>query len=268
MEKVVLITGGSSGIGKAIGCYLVARGFRVFGTARDPGRYPQFSDFELIAAEMRQPASLESAVSHVLREAGHIDILINNAGVGISGPVEETPRDEATKVLEVNLLGPLAMIKAVLPGMRTRKSGLIINITSIAGFMGLPFRGYYSASKGALGLITESIRMEIKGSGVQITNLAPGDFATNIAAGRYHAPLRIDSPYHKAYRKSMDLMDAHVNKGQDPIKVAEKVYHIIMARHPRVHYTVGRPLQRFSLILKKLLPDKLYEKLLLNHYKL
>jgi NAD(P)-dependent dehydrogenase (short-subunit alcohol dehydrogenase family) len=267
-NKVVLITGGSSGIGKAIGLYLVARGFLVFGTTRDPGRYPQFSDFELIAAEMREPASIEKAVSQVLAKAGRIDVLINNAGVGITGPVEEIPREEALKVLEVNLLGPVSMIRAVLPGMRAQKSGLVINITSIAGYMGLPFRGYYSASKGALDLLTESIRMETKGSGIYFTSVAPGDFATNIATGRYHAPVLKDSPYCSAYTKSLELMDSHVSQGQDPKKVAEKVYKIIRGRPPGVHYSVGRPLQRFSIILKKILPDKLYEKLLLNHYKL
>ncbi len=265
---MVLITGGSSGIGKAIGSYLASRGFKVYGTTRDPGRYPGFTDFTLLPLEVRDPQSIEKAIATLLGREGRLDILINNAGIGITGPVEETPREEVLKVMETNLLGPVEMIRQVMPVMRGQGGGLVINITSIAGAMGLPFRGWYSASKGGLDLLTESLRMEASGSGIRLTSLAPGDFATNIAAGRYHAPVLEGSPYEARYRQSLTLMDEHVDQGQDPIRVAEKVYGIIRSKQPKVHYTVGSPMQRFSLLLKKVLPDKLYEKLLLNHYKL
>jgi short-subunit dehydrogenase len=110
--------------------------------------------------------------------------------------------------------------------------------------------------------------METKDFGIQITNLAPGDFATNIASRRYHAPVEESSPYKSAYENSLRLMNEHVDSGQDPIKVAEKVYKIINTKKPRIHYRVGNPTQKFSLILKKVLPDKVYERLLINHYKL
>ncbi len=267
-NKVVLITGGSSGIGKAIGSYLVSKGYVVFGTTRDPGRFPAFPGFPLLPMEVRDLQSIKNTVAAVLEQQGRLDILINNAGVGITGPVEETPREEVHKVLDINLLGPIEVIRAVLPVMRSQQSGQIINITSIAGYMGLPFRGYYSASKGALILLTESLRMETAGSGIKICSLAPGDFATNIAAGRYHAPVLDNSPYRDTYERSLRLMNEHVDQGQDPARVAAKVYRILQAKHPRVHYTVGNSMQRFSLRLKRILPDKLYEKLLLNHYKL
>ncbi len=240
----------------------------MYGTARDPLKHDGFTDFELLPLEVRDPLSMGKVVSDILAREGRLDILINNAGVGITGPVEETPRDAVLNVLDINLLGPAAMVKEVLPVMRSQGSGLIINITSIAGYMGLPFRGWYSASKGALELLTESMRLETTGSGIQITSLAPGDFATNIAAGRYHAPVLEDSPYQTSYRRSLQLMDEHVSHAQDPVQVAKKVYAIICAKNPKVHYRVGSWLQRFSLVLRKLLPDKLYEKLLLNHYKL
>ena len=114
--------------------------------------------------------------------------MINNAGIGITGPLEEIPMEEMKRNFETNLFGPINMINAVLPYMRAQKSGQILNITSIAGYMGMPFRGFYSASKGALELITESYRMELKAFNISMSNIAPGDFATNIAAGRYHAP--------------------------------------------------------------------------------
>ncbi|WP_420602008.1 SDR family oxidoreductase [Flagellimonas sp.] len=267
-KKVVLITGGSSGIGKSIGTYLTGRGFTVYGTTRNPKNYPDFDAFELMQLDVKQSESVEKTVSDVIGKEGRLDVLINNAGVGITGPVEETPYEEIQNVFDINFHGPVRMMKAVLPQMRKQGGGLIINTTSIAGYMGLPFRGYYSASKGALGLITEALSMETKKFGISITNLAPGDFATNIAAGRYHAPVIKDSAYEQAYQNSLDLMNEHVDAGGDPMQVAKKVHKIILKTNPKIHYPVGEFMQKFSLFLKKILPDRVYEKLLLNHYKL
>lgn len=267
-KKVVLITGGSSGIGKAIGTYLHEKGFIVYGTTRNLQKHPDFEPFKLLELDVRQEADPLRVVDQIFQEEGRIDILINNAGMGITGPVEETPYEEVQKVFETNFHGPLRMIKAVMPQMRKQDQGLIINITSIAGYMGLPYRGMYSASKGALGLITETLRMEAKSFGIHLTNLAPGDFATNIASGRYHAPVLEQSPYKNSYEASLALMNSHVDSGKDPHLVGRKVYKIIRSKHPRVHYTVGSPMQKFSLFLKNVLPDKVYERLLLNHYKL
>jgi short-subunit dehydrogenase len=152
--------------------------------------------------------------------------------------------------------------------MRKQNSGLIINVTSIAGYMGLPYRGIYSASKGALELVTEAFRMEIKGFNIDMTNVAPGDFATNIAAGRYHAPLLDNSPYKKPYGDTLSLMNDHVAAGSDPNIMAKVVFDIINTKKPKVHYKVGEFMQKFSIVLKRILPDTMYEKLLMNHYKL
>ena len=267
-KKVVLITGGSSGIGKSIGTYLGSKGYKVYGTARNPNNYSYFDAFELIQLDVKQPESVQRAVSEVISREKRIDVLINNAGVGITGPIEETPHEEILNVFDINFHGPVHVIKAVLPQMRRQGGGTIVNITSIAGYMGLPFRGFYSATKGALGLITEALRMETKDFGITITNVAPGDFATNIAAGRYHAPVLDGSPYEDKYAQTIDSINNDVDGGGDPIKVAEAVYRIINQKKPKVHNPVGAFLQKISLTLKKILPDKIYEKLLLNHYKL
>ncbi|UII75629.1 SDR family oxidoreductase [Flagellimonas sp. HMM57] len=267
-SKVVLITGGSSGIGKSIGTYLASKGFIVYGTTRNTENYPDFDAFELLQLDVKIAESIDKTVSHIISKEGRLDILVNNAGVGITGPIEETPPEEIENVFNINFHGPIRMIKAVLPQMRKQGGGKIINITSIAGYMGLPYRGFYSAAKGALGILTEAMRMEVKDFNVTISNLAPGDFATNIASGRYHVPVTEDSVYQHKYQKSLDLMNEHVDSGGNPKLVAEKVYKIIQQRRPKVHYAVGEFMQRFSLFLKKLLPDKVYEKLLLNHYKL
>jgi len=267
-RKVVLITGGSSGIGKSIGIYLKSKGFKVYGTTRKLDNYPGFAHFDLLELDVRDPKGIEQAVSKLISKEGRVDVLVNNAGIGITGPIEETPHAEILKAFDTNFNGPLHVCKAVLPHMRKQNQGLIINITSIAGYMGLPYRGIYSASKGALGLATEALRMETKSFGIHFTTLAPGDFATNIASGRYHSPILKGSPYALPYDKTLAIMNEHVDAGKDPMLVAHMVWRIINTKKPKVHYKVGDFMQKFSLFLKKILPDKVYEKLLMNHYKL
>lgn len=267
MSKVVLITGGSSGIGKSVGEFLQSKGFKVYGTSRNPKNYPE-SKFPIVPLDVTKLETILTCVAEVLKYESQIDVLINNAGAGITGPIEEIPDAEIKRNFETNLFGPINVIKAVLPIMRSQNSGLIINITSIAGYMGLPYRGIYSASKGALELITEAFRMELKPFNIEMTNVAPGDFATNIAAGRYHAPILVNSPYKETYGDSLKMMDAHVDEGSDPHQMAEAIFKIIETKKPKIHYKVGAFLQKFSIVLKRILPDKVYEKMLVKHYKL
>lgn len=267
MSKIVIITGGSSGIGKSIGEFLQDKGCTVYGTSRNPENV-QNSKIPLIALDVRDSQSIHRAIGEVIAKSGRIDVVINNAGVGITGPIEEIPTDEMRNNFETNFFGPIEVIKAVLPQMRSQNSGLIINITSIAGYMGLPYRGIYSASKGALELVTEALRMETKQFGIELTNIAPGDFATNIAAGRYHAPVIKGSAYEKVYGNTLAEMNTHVDSGSNPIEMAQAVYKIINTSKPKIHYKVGAFLQKFSVVLKRTLPDKVYEKMLMNHYKL
>lgn len=265
--KVVLITGGSSGIGKSIGEFLKSKNYKIYGTSRNPSKNTN-NTFPLLALDVTKQETILSVISEIMKAEGRIDILINNAGIGITGPLEETPDSEIKKAFDTNYFGPLNVIKAVLPVMRKQGGGLIINVTSIAGYMGLPYRGIYSATKGALELTTEAYRMELRGSNIKMTNVAPGDFATNIAAGRYHAPVLEDSPYNKAYKNTLKLMDLHVDEGKNPLVMARVIYKIIQKNNPRGHYRVGDLLQKFSVVLKRILPDKIYEKILLKHYKL
>lgn len=267
MSKVVLITGGSSGIGKSVGEYLSQKGFKVYGTSRNPDNYPN-SKFPILALDVKKNETIKQTVNTIIDKEGQLDVLINNAGAGITGPIEETPDEEIRANFDTNFFGPINVIKAVLPKMREQHSGLIINITSIAGYMGLPYRGIYSASKGALELLTEAFRMELKDFNIKMTNIAPGDFATNIAAGRYHAPLLDNSPYKKPYGDTLNLMNTHVDNGSDPNLMAEAIFKIIYTNNPKVHYKVGEFLQKFSIVLKRILPSKVYEKMLMNHYKL
>lgn len=267
MSKVILITGGSSGIGKSIGEYLVERGFKVYGTSRSPEKYSN-SKFPILKLDVNNKETISETIKIIIEKEGTLDVLVNNAGVGITGPLEELPEAQIKANFDTNFFGPINVIKTVLPQMRKQHDGLIINVTSIAGYMGLPYRSIYSASKGALELVTEAFRMELKDFNIKMTNIAPGDFATNIAAGRYHAPLLENSPYKKPYGDTLNLINSHVDSGSDPILMAQAVLKIINTKNPKVHYKVGAFMQKFSIVLKRILPDKIYEKMLMNHYKL
>lgn len=267
MSQVVLVTGASSGIGREIALTLHRHHFKVYGTSRSPERYGDLP-FTMLALDLHKTESLSNAVSEIIKKEGRLDVLVNNAGAGITGPLEETPMAESKKAFDTNFFGPMALINAVLPVMRQQNSGCIINISSIAGYMGLPFRGIYSATKSALEIITEAYRIELAPFNVRVCSVAPGDFATNIAAGRYHAPVIEASPYAKTYGQTLELIDSHVDQAPSPEPMALKVLEIIRESSPRPHYAVGSWLQKFSLVLKRLLPQKVYERMLRNHYKL
>ena len=268
MTKVILITGASSGLGKATATYLAGKNYIVFGTSRNPDKYAKNDAVQLLPFDLNQPQDAKSLVDKVIAKAGRIDILINNAGMGITGAIEETDIAAMQSNFDTNFFGPLALTQQVLPVMRAQQSGLVINITSIGGYMGLPFRGIYSSSKGALGIATEALRMEVKKFGIDVVTLAPGDYATDIAARRYYSPLKKESPYHDIYKFSLDTIDEHVDTGSDPQDFAKMVEKIIKRKKRKVHYKSGSFLQKISITLKNILPDTIYEKLLMNHYKL
>jgi len=265
MGKVVLITGASSGLGKAIALYLVSKNYHVYGTTRNLANYKEFKDFPLLQVNVTNPETITAAISTIISKHKKIDVLINNAGVGITGAVEETATSEVKNAFETNFYGVLNTIREVLPQMRTQQDGFILNITSIAGYMGLPYRGAYSATKGALELVTESLRLETKQFGIRVACLAPGDFSTNIAAGRFHAPVAKSSPYFAEYSKTLKTINNDVQKGGDPDQVAHKVFKIINTKNPKTHYKVGSLLQKFSIVLKRILPDTLFEAMLLKY---
>ncbi|WP_196886650.1 SDR family oxidoreductase [Aureivirga sp. CE67] len=268
MAKTVLITGGSSGIGKSIGEYLSSKNYKVYGTSRNPKQEKFNDNFHLVALDVSDVDSIEKAVNFIVEKEGKIDILVNNAGIGITGPVEETPMEEIKKAFDTNFFGLLNVCKGVLPTMRKQRDGIIINVSSIAGYMGLPYRGVYSATKGAVSLITEAMSMEVKQFGIKMVDVAPGDFVTNIAAGRYHTPVFKGSDYEEKYGEVLRQIDEEVDTGSDPILMAKAVHHIIENKNPKIHYKVGVFMQKFSIVLKRILPDRMYEKLLMNHYKL
>ena len=267
MQQTVLVTGASSGLGKSTASHLHTLGYKVFGTSRNPQNYPDFP-FPLLALDISSQASVDLFFAELQSQTQRIDVLVNNAGVGITGPVEEVNLDALRAHFDTNFFGPLAVTQQVLPLMRSAKQGKIINITSIGASMGLPFRGGYSASKGALHIITEALRLEVAQFGIEVCTLAPGDYATDIASRRYYEPNKKGSPYEALYQESLATMDEHVDEGNDPQEIALAIAKLLQQKHVKPHYAVGPFMQKLSLVLKRILPQKAFERLLKNHYNL
>ena len=263
MKKVVLVTGASSGIGLSIANYLhLQKKYIVYGTSRKIDNISNFS-FNLIELDVTEKSSVQRCIAEILKKESKIDILINNAGVGITGPLEEIPTSEINKHFQTNVIGPILLIKEVLPIMKSSKNGVIINITSVAGQIATPFRSIYSGGKAALEIISETLAMEVRSFGIDVVSIAPGDFKTNISKRRFHSPIINNSDY-KLYPESLKKMNLGVNKGSDPEKIGKLVSTILLKRRPRIRYKVGSFIEKNGVILKRILPQRIYEMLILK----
>ena len=267
MALRILITGASSGIGKITAEHLADLVIKVYGTSRNPDKQ-QSDRIHFLALDLTDEDSIKQLVKSYFDIEDKLDVLVNNAGIGISGSAEESQSHQFKKIFQTNYFGVCELINAFLPHLRNQDQAKIINISSIAGYMGLPFRAHYSAAKSALIRLTESYRLELKPFNVQICHLAPGDFATNIADGREKVALDESSPYYENYKHSLKLMDDDVDKGEDPILVAQQIERIINQKKLAASYPVGSFLQKFAIQLKNILPASWFEALLANHYKL
>ena len=257
-SKVVLIPGASSGFGKVTSGLLTEHGYEVFGTSRNPSKLNESPEkFEMLRLDVNSDQSVRECVEALLQKTGgRLDVLVNNAGFGTFGAIEEISIEEAKMQLETNLFGAVRMVKAVLPTMRKQRSGQIINIGSLAGFIAVPFQGFYSVSKFALEGYTEALRHETKGMGIKISIIEPGYFRTNIANSVKVATARIDD-YAETRKKVLSEMRKREEKGQDPRMVAETILKIIESDKPRLHYAVGR--DKSGLLFKRLLPQSTFE---------
>ncbi len=269
MNQVVLVTGGSSGIGKSICLYLHEKGYIVYGTSRNPARYVHEVPFKLIALDVLDEATITPALKTIIDAEGKLDVLINNAGIGMLGSIEDSTAGEVKEVFDTNVYGVLRTCQAVLPHMRERKTGLIINISSIAGYMGLPYRGIYSATKASVHMITEAMRMELKPYGVKACVVDPGDFATNISDNRRIAHAgRSGSVYMEEINRIESMINAEVVHSSDPRLMGKAIEKIILSSNPDINYVVGKPMQKLSILIRRLVPKKWFEKIIASHYKM
>lgn len=259
-RRVVLVTGASSGIGRAIAVHLAAKGHRVFGTSRQAVDVP---GVETIAMDVRDEASVTACVARVLNAAGRLDAVVNNAGVALMGAVEDTRIDEAKALFETNFFGALRVCRAVLPAMRQQRSGLIVNISSLSGVFGTPFSGLHSASKFALEGMSEALRLEVRRFGVRIVLVEPGDHDSEMPLRRTTvAEAASNVAYAEAFARSRAAQARDEAKAPKPDKVARLVARLLDTRDPKMRYTVGLRGQRIVAPLKRFLPSRLYERLL------
>ena len=260
-QRVVLITGASSGIGRACAEHLAARGFRVFGAQRHTaGDQTRAGDVEHLTMDVDDDDSVNRAIQIVLEKAGRLDAVVNNAGFALMGSVEDTSIAEAKAQMETNFFGVLRVCRAVLPIMREQGRGHIINISSLAGVLGLPFSGLYSASKFALEGMSESLRLETRRFGVRVVLIEPGDFRTQLPAKRRIASAsETNDAYREAFTRFKASQDKDEAKAPTPEPVAHLVERILRSDSPLARYSIGMLGQRIVVPLKRLLPQRVFE---------
>lgn len=267
-RQVVLITGASSGIGRACAERFEREGHGVYGTSRDFERLPPPSgDWHPLRMDVTDDASVRQAVAELLRLEGRVDVVISNAGFGVAGAVEDTAIAEAMSQFDVNLFGALRVIRAALPAMRNQRDGVIIQIGSLAGRIAVPCQGLYSASKHAVEALLETLRMEVRRFGVRVVLVEPGDLRTAFTENRVRVKASgEESPYASACGRALNRAETDERSGGSAEAVARLVLRVSALRSPRLRYTAGPGLQRFAVWLRKLLPDRVFEALLVRYY--
>jgi len=262
MSKVILITGTSSGFGKSIAEKLHSQGHTVIGTSRNADKIN--SVFKTMKLDINNYDMSKILINNIINSYGKIDILINNAGINITGPLETAQMSDIKRVFDTNFFSHINMIQNVLPNMRFNNKGLIINITSIAGYLGLPFWGTYCASKSSFNIIAESLNIELKKYNIDVVNIAPGDYKTEIFSNRVDRTENA-SPYYDEYINVINNVNSKMDHGRDPSEIAELVSKIINKKNPKINYLVGGFLEK-KITLKSLFPDKIFEKIIMKLY--
>src|SRR5579862_360118 len=228
LPKTWFITGASSGFGLAFASYALEKGYNVVATARNPSKLESLvtkapGSVLALALDVDQPRDAEAAVSAAIERFGHIDVLINNAGYGIIGAVEETPDNELRALMETNFFGAVAVIKAALPALRAQRSGAIVNISSLGGQMSFAGFSAYSASKFALEGLSEALAQEVAAFGIKVLVVEPGNFRTNLLGSVTREMPAID-----AYRQTVGgtrefVRSMHSTQIGDPLKAAAAI---------------------------------------------
>ena len=265
-NKVVLITGASSGFGHAIAKALAAKGHRVFGTMRTP-RAASSDGFTTLTLDVTREESVRDCIAQVIQVAGRLDVVINNAGLGIAGAIEDTTAAEAQLQFDTNFFGLHRVCRAVLPHLRAQRAGTIINMSSLAGRIPLPFQGFYSATKFAIEAYTEALRMEVRRFGIRVSMIEPGDFATSFTANRRMTNATVPaSPYYEAATRAIATMARDEQGNQDLSPVIAAVETILQSRRPALRYPRANAVQRSFNALRPFLPQGLAEYLIRDAY--
>ena len=260
----MLVTGANRGIGKATAALLGEHGYTVFGTARDPAG-ADTDGYELVQLDVTSAESVNSCVSAVMERAGQIDVLVNNAAASVIGAAEETDINAARVLFDTNLFGTARMVNAVLPAMRQRQSGLIINFGSLGATLPIPFHGYLSASKAAVTTYSDALRLELKPLGINVSVIEPGMTATH--AGELFTEIRVArsiDDYTEREQRATAVMQKGQSSGADPRAVAQTVLRIIRSSTPAPYYPVGR--EKWLLRLTRILPPSAVESVISRRF--
>jgi len=261
-SKVAVVTGISSGIGRATATELTNRGLRVFGTVRAPGA--ALTGVEEVVLDVRDDASVDRAVAEILRRAGRIDVLINNAGTSIVGAIEETDTAQARQLFDVNFFGAVRVTRAALPTMRAQRAGRIVFVSSVVGFLPAPFMGFYAATKHAIEGYAESLDHEVRAFGIRALLVQPGFMKTRLDKNSTAAAHKIDD-YAGARARVGASINSSVAGGEDPSIVATAIADAVGDAHPRLRYPVGKRAGMLAT-LRAYLPANMFDRSLRKRF--
>jgi len=269
-ERVVLITGASSGIGKAVAAHLAASGYLVFGTSRQAAFPTEIHTgaVNMIPMDIMTDQSISEGVAFIQQHTERIDVLINNAGYGLAGAIEETSIEEASMQMDTNFLGAVRLTNAILPAMRARKDGIIIYMGSVVGRIAMPFQAFYSASKFALEGYSEALKIEVAPFHIKVYILEPGDFKTGFTGSRVVSmAARQSLVYQPAMGNAISVMEHDEQNGADPAQIGATIAKLIKTRPGRFRLPVGPLYGKAALVLQRILPHAWMEFAVRKYYK-
>ncbi len=270
MKKVALVTGASSGIGRETARLLAEQGFIVYGAARRTDKMQDLKQagIKLLAMDVTDDAALVSGVNTIIQAEGRIDVLVNNAGYGSYGSLEDTPMSEARYQFDVNIFGMARLTQLVLPHMRQQRSGRIINISSIGGKLGEPHGAWYHATKYAVEGLSDSLRMELKEFGIDVVIIEPGAIITEWAGIARDHMLKIsgNTAYKDLTLKHAAMFERADKSGSKPVVVAKTIVRAINASRPKTRYATGGG-AKVILFVRRILSDRMFDRLMLRLMK-
>jgi short-subunit dehydrogenase len=269
MSKVILVTGASAGIGKETARLLAQKGHIVYGAARRIEKMEDLKEagVKLLAMDVTDEAAMVKGIDEILQNEKRIDVLVNNAGYGSYGALEDVPLSEARYQFEVNIFGLARLTQLVLPSMRLQRSGKIINVSSIGGKLGEPHGSWYHATKFAVEGLSDSLRMELKQFGIDVVVIEPGAIITEWGSIAREHLLKTsgNTAYKDLAQKHAALLANADSVGSKPVVVAKTIVKAIESHHPKTRYATGGGAKPI-LFMAKILPDKTFDKLMLSIY--